>query len=266
MAKIFAVFNQKGGVGKTTTTINLCAGVARFSKRVLLLDMDPQGNATSGLGLEREEHKTFYDVVAENVPLEETLVNLDKGFDILPANANLVGLEVLLAQQDLWETKLKDSLSDVAESYDYAIIDCPPSLGFLSLMALVAAEGVIIPIQCEYYALEGVSQLFKTVELVRESYNPELRIEGVVMTMFDSRNNLANQVVEEVAGFFEDKLYKTLIPRNVRLAEAPSFGKSIFHYDKQSKGAKAYQNLAQEFLRRQGETVSKRRFFGLFNV
>ncbi|NLY09112.1 MAG: ParA family protein [Tissierellia bacterium] len=267
MAKTFALFNQKGGVGKTTTAINLSAGVARLGRKVLLIDMDPQGNATSGMGVNSENFEnTLYDVIANNLDISETIISIDNTLSLLPADPNLVGLEVMLARERNWEQILKDRLSKVSEEYDYIFIDCPPSLGFLSILSLVAANSVLIPIQSEYYALEGVSHLFNTIELVKANHNNDLDIDGVIMTMVDMRNNLAIQVIEEVRGFFKEKLYETMVPRNVRLAEAPSFGQSIYNYDRLSKGAQAYKKLSQEFLKRQGESIKGKRFFGLFNV
>ncbi len=267
MAKIFTIFNQKGGVGKTTTTINLAAGVARLEKKILLVDMDPQGNASSGLGIiDREELPNLYDIVADDTDVETCVVNVDERLDLLPSNSNLVGVEVLLAQEDNWEHMLDHALQKIEADYDYIFIDCPPSLGFLSVLALVAADRVIIPIQAEYYALEGVSQLFETIQLVIESHNPDLEIEGVILTMVDKRNNLSNQVADEVKNFFGDKLYDNVVPRNVRLAEAPSHGQSIYNYDRLSRGATAYKRISQEFLKRQGEKVQSRGFFGIFRV
>lgn len=250
MGKIISIFNQKGGVGKTTTSINLAAGVGKLGKKVLLLDLDPQGNSTSGLGLEkREVDKQMYDVLTSEISIEEGIHESSaENVDIIPSNNDLAGLEIELATTDNWQVTLADVVTRVKDDYDFIFIDCPPSLGILSVIALVASDSVIIPIQCEYYALEGVSQLFDTIELVRKSYNPRLDIEGVVLSMFDGRTNLSIQVVEEVKSFFKGKVYVNIIPRNVRLAEAPSHGLSIMDYDIRSKGAEAYMDLAEEFL------------------
>lgn len=250
MGKIVAIFNQKGGVGKTTTSINLSAGVAKLGKKVLLIDLDPQGNSTSGLGLDKDSFEnTVYDVLSNNVDVEDVLAESSaEGVTLLPSNSDLSGIEVELAREGDWEEILKFKLESIKDDFDYIFIDCPPSLGILSVTGLIASDSVIIPIQCEYYALEGVSQLFKTIKLVRESFNPGLEIEGVVLSMFDGRTNLSIQVVEEVKAYFKGKVYTSIIPRNVRLAEAPSHGLSIIDYDNRSKGAEAYRELSSEFL------------------
>lgn len=250
MGKVIAIFNQKGGVGKTTTSINLSAGVGRLKRRVLLLDLDPQGNTTSGLGIDKDSIETqLYDVLANDVDIEDAIHESSaENVYIVPSNSQLAGLEVELAREGNWEELLKDKLEPVRDKFDYIFIDCPPSLGILSVTGLIAADSVIIPIQCEYYALEGVSQLFTTIELVKSSYNPDIQIEGVVLSMFDGRTNLSIQVVEEVKSFFKGKVYTSIIPRNVRLAEAPSHGLSIMDYDDKSKGAEAYRDLSEEFL------------------
>lgn len=250
MGKVVAIFNQKGGVGKTTTSINLSAGVAKLGKKVLLIDLDPQGNSTSGLGLDKDSFEnTVYDVLANNVDVEDILAESSaEGVTLLPSNSDLSGIEVELAREGDWEEILKFKLESIKDKFDYIFIDCPPSLGILSVTGLIASDSVIIPIQCEYYALEGVSQLFKTIKLVRESFNPDLEIEGVVLSMFDGRTNLSIQVVEEVKAYFKGKVYTSIIPRNVRLAEAPSHGLSIIDYDNRSKGAEAYRELSSEFL------------------
>lgn len=250
MGKTVAIFNQKGGVGKTTTSINLSAGLGKLGKKILLIDLDPQGNSTSGLGLEKDIiENQLYDVFSEDVDIETAIYESSaENVSILPSNSDLAGLEVELAREGNWEELLKNRLKAVKDKYDYIFIDCPPSLGILSVAGLIASDSVIIPIQCEYYALEGVSQLFKTIELVRASHNPNLEIEGVVLSMFDGRTNLSIQVVEEVKKYFKSKVYTSIIPRNVRLAEAPSHGLSIMDYDDRSKGSEAYRDLSEEFL------------------
>lgn len=250
MGKIISIFNQKGGVGKTTTSINLSAGIAELGKRVLLIDLDPQGNSTSGLGVEKAQvENLIYEVLALDIPIKKAIYNTTaSGVDVIPANNQLAGLEIELAREGNWELLLKDKLIDIKDQYDFIFIDCPPSLGILSVIGLIASNSVIIPIQCEYYALEGVSQLFDTIELVRRGFNPDLTIEGVVLSMFDGRTNLSIQVVEEVKAYFKGKVYTSIIPRNVRLAEAPSHGLSIMDYDDKSRGSEAYRDLAEEFL------------------
>ncbi|MBU0952388.1 MAG: AAA family ATPase [Elusimicrobia bacterium] len=250
MGKIISVCNQKGGVGKTTTTINLAGSVAHLTKSVLLIDLDPQSNATSGLGFDKESvEKGVYNIIIDDVPPEESIVRTSVEFlDILPSNINLIGAEVELVNLPDRETKLKKALQSIKDSYDYIFIDCPPSLGLLTVNALTASESVLIPIQCEYYAMEGLTQLMKTIHLIRQSLNPHLELEGVLLTMFDGRMNLSNQVVKEVRKFFGNEVYKSVIPRNVRLAEAPSYGKPVFQYDSSSRGTEAYLNLAKEFL------------------
>lgn len=255
MGKSYAIFNQKGGVGKTTTNINLGACLARKGKRVLLVDIDPQGNTTSGLGLvKRELRDTLYEALTmEEYDVHKAVYQTEtKNLDIIPASVDLSGAEVELIQIFGREILLRNVLAQVKEEYDFIFIDCPPSLGLLTVNALVAADGVIIPIQCEFYALEGVSQLMKTVELVRREMNRNLQITGVILSMFDGRTNLGLQVVQEVKRFFGNKVFKTVIPKNVRLAEAPSYGLSIVDYDPSSKGAKAYKKLADEFVQREG--------------
>jgi len=250
MGKIISIFNQKGGVGKTTTSINLSAGVGRLGKKVLLVDIDPQGNATSGLGIDKKDNSPIiYDILVNDANIQDGIKTTSAdNVSILSANNQLAGLEIELAREENWEGILKDKLEEIRDDYDFIFIDCPPSLGILSIIGLVACDSVIIPIQCEYYALEGVSQLFETIKLVRKGLNPNLEIEGVVLSMFDGRTNLSIQVVEEVKSFFKGKVYVSLIPRNVRLAEAPSYGLSIMDYDIKSKGAEAYMDLAEEFL------------------
>ena len=251
MAKIFAIANQKGGVGKTTTTVNLSASLATFNNRVLLVDCDPQGNATSGFGINKNTiTKTVYDVLINNVDPKYTLQMTPYGVTILPSSINLAGAEVELVNVIARENKLRAALDTLRDDYDYILIDCPPSLGLLTVHALTAADSVIIPIQCEFYALEGVTQLFNTIELVRNSLNPLLSIEGIVMTMFDSRTKLSKQVVEEVYNNFGGLLYDTLIPRSVKLSEAPSYGKPIVAYDRSSRSAEIYLSLAKEVIER----------------
>lgn len=252
MGKIIAIMNQKGGVGKTTTAVNLAACLAEMGKRVLLADMDAQGNASSGLGISKEEIRySTYDVLIEGVPVADVLQPTAlKHLSVLPATIALAGAEVELVNVVSRETKLREALLAVRDTYDYVLIDCPPSLGLLTINALVAADSVLIPIQCEYYALEGVAQLLRTVRSVGSSWNPALRVEGVVLTMFDGRTNLSLQVAEEVKRFFGDKVYRTFIPRNVRLSEAPSYGESIIQYDSRSKGAQVYRELAKEVVGR----------------
>ena len=255
MGKSYAIFNQKGGVGKTTTNINLGACLARKGKRVLLVDIDPQGNTTSGLGLvKRELRDTLYEALTmEEYDVHKAVYHTEtKNLDIIPASVDLSGAEVELIQIFGREILLRNVLAQVKDEYDFIFIDCPPSLGLLTVNALVAADGVIIPIQCEFYALEGVSQLMKTVELVRREMNRNLQITGVILSMFDGRTNLGLQVVQEVKRFFGNKVFKTVIPKNVRRAEAPSYGLSIVDYDPSSKGAKAYKKLADEFVQREG--------------
>lgn len=248
MGKIISIFNQKGGVGKTTTAINLSAGLGKLGKSILLIDIDPQGNSTSGLGVDKNQ-LIIYDVLVEEANVNDAIKETSaENVDIIPSNNQLAGLEIEFARAGNWETSLKDKLEDVKDKYDYIFIDCPPSLGILSVIGLVASNSVIIPIQCEYYALEGVSQLFDTIKLVKGGLNPGLEIEGVVLSMFDGRTNLSIEVVDEVKKFFRGKVYVSLIPRNVRLAEAPSHGLSIMDYDNKSRGAEAYMDLAEEFL------------------
>ncbi len=252
MAKIIAIASQKGGVGKTTTAVNLAAAVARAKRRVLLVDIDPQGNATSGFGIDKNMlMSTTYRVLIEGARLREAIVVSAYRVDVLPANVELAGAEVELAELERRETRLRDALAEVAHDYDYIFIDCPPSLGFLTLNGLAAAHAVLIPIQCEFYALEGVAQLMNTIGLVQESVNPALGVQGVVMTMYDGRTRIAAQVVDEVKNVFGAALYETLIPRNVRLSEAPSFGQPITSYDITSRGAESYIALAREVMKRE---------------
>ncbi len=250
MARIIAVANQKGGVGKTTTAVNLSACLAQEGKRVLLLDIDPQGNATSGIGLEKRRVKVcIYDALINEMPLKNIIQRTEyPGVDVVPATIQLAGAEIELVPTLSREVRLRRILDGIRSEYDYVIIDCPPSLGLLTINALTAADTVLIPIQCEYYALEGLSQLNKTVQLVQKHLNSNLRFEGVLLTMFDSRTNLSTQVAEEVREHFGDKVFKAVIPRNVRLSEAPSHGQPIIFYDARSKGAEVYQELAKEVM------------------
>lgn len=260
MARVLAIANQKGGVGKTTTAINLGASLAVAEQRVLVIDIDPQGNATSGLGVEKNDGlPTIYDVLVEGRPLRECVLHglHFTTLDLVPSNRNLVGAEIELVDRPDRERILKTALGDVREAYDYILVDCPPSLGLLTLNTLTAADAVLIPIQCEFYALEGLSQLLSTVRFVQRGLNPTLDIEGVLLTMFDRRLNLSKQVAEEAREYFGSKVFDTTIPRNVRLAEAPSFGQPIATYDVLSPGAQGYLSLANELLRAKRETSGR---------
>ena len=250
MAKIISVANQKGGVGKTTTAVNLASCLAEQGKKVLIVDSDPQGNTTTGLGIEKEMLAcTIYDILVNGVaPINAIIKTKYFDLDIIPSDMSLSGAEIELVGINKREFQLKEALNKVKDNYDFIIIDCPPSLGLVTINSLTATDSVIIPIQCEYYALEGVMQLTNTINLVKRALNPELEIEGVVMTMFDGRTNLSIQVVEEVKKHFGKKVYRSLIPRNVRLSEAPSFGEPILIFDRSATGAVAYTNLAKEFI------------------
>ncbi|NLK51394.1 MAG: ParA family protein [Syntrophomonadaceae bacterium] len=251
MGRVIAITNQKGGVGKTTTSVNLGAYLAQLGKRVMVVDIDPQGNATSGLGVDRKQlEHCIYDVLINGVGVEVVLLETEvKDLLLLPATIQLAGAEIELVSLIAREGKLKRALEKVKNKFDYILIDCPPSLGLLTLNALAAADRLLIPIQCEYYALEGLGQLMHTVQLVRKHLNPDLDLEGVLLTMFDARTNLSIQVVEEVKEYFKDKVFKTIIPRNIRLSEAPSHGQPISIYDNRSKGAEMYLELAREVIK-----------------
>ena len=253
MGRIIAIANQKGGVGKTTTAINLSASLASLGQKVLALDMDPQGNMTSGLSVNKDEvENTVYDLIIGNIGIEECICKeVYENLDVLPSNVNLSAAEIELIGVDDKEYILRNAIDQVKDQYDFVIIDCPPSLSMLTINAMTTADSVIVPIQCEYYALEGLSQLIHTVELVKERLNPILEIEGVVFTMYDARTNLSLQVVENVKENLQQNIYKTIIPRNIRLAEAPSYGMPINLYDPKSTGASAYQRLADEVMNRE---------------
>ena len=250
MGKIISVANQKGGVGKTTTTVNLGNILAKKRKKVLLIDADPQGNATSGLGVEKEVEYSTYDLLVGETPVEEVIQEtIIKNLKLCPANMDLAGAEVELVSMMSREQRLKEKLDQVKDKFDYILIDCPPSLGLITLNSFTASDSVLIPVQCEYFALEGLGQLLNTVNLVKKHLNKNIKIEGALLTMYDIRTNLSNQVVKEVKKYFDNKVYKTVIPRNVRLSEAPSYGMPITEYDPRSKGAKSYMKFAKEFLK-----------------
>ncbi|HEY8345809.1 MAG TPA: AAA family ATPase [Symbiobacteriaceae bacterium] len=250
MGRVIAVANQKGGVGKTTTAINLSACLAEAGKRVLLVDIDPQGNATSGLGIDRNKvERSIYDVLLEDLPADQAMVRTPvEGLLLIPATIDLAGAEIELVPRISRESRLKRGLAPVRDQFDFILIDCPPSLGLLTINALTAADSVLIPIQCEYYALEGLKQLMDTFRLVKDALNPDLEVEGVLLTMFDGRTNLSIQVAEDVKRYFRGKVYRSIISRNVRLSEAPSHGLPITMYDAKSKGAEAYTELAREVI------------------
>ncbi len=250
MGKVISVANQKGGVGKTTTTVNLGTILAKKGKKVLLIDADPQGNATSGLGVEKEVEVSTYDILVNDSTLEEAIQDtIIKHLKVCPANMNLAGAEVELVSMMSREQRLKEKLEPVKDRFDYILIDCPPSLGLITLNSFTASDSVLIPVQCEYFALEGLGQLLNTINLVKKHLNKNIAIEGALLTMYDIRTNLSNQVVKEVKKYFENKVYKTVIPRNVRLSEAPSYGMPITEYDPRSKGAKSYIKFTKEFLK-----------------
>ena len=252
MSKVITIANQKGGVAKTTTSINLAAALSQLGSKVLLVDFDPQGNASSGVGIDKNAlDKSVYDAVVNNVPAEMLLVkNVRHNLDVLPAKMDLAGAELELVTAISREVRLKDALEEVRSGYDYVIIDSPPSLGLLTINALTAADEYIVPIQCEYYALEGLSQLLNTIKLIQKSLNPRLKLCGIIMTMYDYRTNLSKQVVDDVRASFGKQVFQTVIPRNVRLSEAPSYGVSIIDYDPKSKGAESYLEMAKEVLAR----------------
>ena len=258
MGRIISIANQKGGVRKTTTAVNVSAILAKRGKKVMLIDADPQGNASSGLGLEKEVENSLYDVLINDVDLESTLQDTNiKTLKVCPSNMNLAGAEVELVSQMSREQRLKEKLDVIKDEFDFVIIDCPPSLGLITLNAFTASDSVLIPVQCEYFALEGLGQLLNTINLVKKHLNKSLEVEGAVLTMYDMRTNLSNQVVKEVKRYFEDKVYKTVIPRNIKLSEAPSYGVPITVYDPRSKGAKCYDKLGKELIKNNEEQKAK---------
>jgi len=258
VGKVVSIANQKGGVGKTTTTVNLGTILAKKGKKVLLIDTDPQGNATSGLGINKDVDTSVYDVLVNDTEFEETLQQTKiKNLKVCPSNINLAGAEVQLVSMMSREQRMKEKLDKIKEQFDYILIDCPPSLGLITLNAFTASDSILIPVQCEYFALEGLGQLLNTVNLVKKHLNKSLEIEGALLTMYDIRTNLSNQVVKEVKKYFNEKVYKTVIPRNVRLSEAPSFGMPITVYDPKSKGAKSYEKFTKEFLKINEEQKAK---------
>ena len=260
MGKVISVANQKGGVGKTTTTVNLSTIFAKKGKKVLLIDADPQGNATSGLGVEKDVEFSTYDILVNDTEIRDTIQDtIIRNLKVCPSNINLAGAEVELVSMMSREQRLKEKLEGVKEIFDYIFIDCPPSLGLVTLNSFTASDSVLIPVQCEYYALEGLGQLLNTISLVKKHLNKNIKVEGALLTMYDIRTNLSNQVVKEVKKYFDNKVYKTVIPRNVRLSEAPSYGMPITEYDPRSKGAKSYIKFAKEFLKLNEEEKKAKR-------
>lgn len=250
MGKIVSIANQKGGVGKTTTSINLSTILAKKGKKVLMIDADPQGNASSGVGVDKEVEESVYDILIGDTEIKDVAIKTNiKNLYVCPSNINLAGAEVELVSVMSREYRLKEKLDEVKDEYDYIIIDCPPSLGLITLNAFTASDSVLIPVQCEYYALEGLGQLINTINLVKKHLNKNIDIEGALLTMYDARTNLSNQVVKEVKKYFNDKVYKNVIPRNVKLSEAPSYGMPISIYDPRSKGAKSYEKFVKEFMK-----------------
>ena len=262
MSKIISLANQKGGVGKTTTAVNLASCLAESNNKVLLIDIDPQGNACSGIGLSiNDDTKGIYEILIKDSNIKDVIMETQwNNLHIIPVNIHLTGAQIELVSVENREFILKEAIQEIKNDYDFIIVDCPPNLGLLTLNALVAADSVLIPLQCEYYALEGLAKLLQTIQMVQENLNPELSIEGVLLTMYDSRTILSNQVMEEATGYFKDKVYKTIIPRNIKLGEAPSHGLPISVYDKSSIGAKSYRNLANEIINNnshlQGESIA----------
>lgn len=261
MGKIISIANQKGGVGKTTTAINLSTILAKKGKKVLMIDADPQGNATSGVGVDKDVETSVYDLLVNDIEAEDAIQKTEiRNLSICPSNINLAGAEVELVSMMSREYRLKEKLDTIKDDYDYIIIDCPPSLGLITLNSFTASDSVLIPVQCEYYALEGLGQLLNTINLVKKHLNKSLQVEGALLTMYDIRTNLSNQVVKEVKGYFGERVYKTVIPRNVRLSEAPSYGMPISVYDPKSKGAKSYEKFVKEFLKMNEQEVKGKHF------